>query len=66
LDITPAQLASAWLLHRGDDIFPIPGTRKASRVDENAAAATIKLDPGTLSRINEAAKPGLAEGATLL
>ncbi|NUS61769.1 MAG: aldo/keto reductase, partial [Lysobacter sp.] len=49
---TPAQLALAWLLHRGDDIVPIPGTRKPSRLDENAAAARIQLDAAELQRID--------------
>ncbi|MFT7721353.1 MAG: aldo/keto reductase [Roseateles sp.] len=40
---TPAQLALAWLLAQGDDIVPIPGTRSAARIDENAAAAHITL-----------------------
>ncbi|MGN6184716.1 MAG: aldo/keto reductase [Thermoanaerobaculia bacterium] len=40
---TPAQLALAWLLSQGDDIVPIPGTRKRSRLDENAAAVNIEL-----------------------
>jgi len=40
---TPAQLAIAWLLHRGADIVPIPGSTKAERVEENAAAARITL-----------------------
>ncbi|HSI50136.1 MAG TPA: aldo/keto reductase [Ideonella sp.] len=42
---TPAQLALAWLLDQGDDIVPIPGTRSSTRLDENAAAARITLDP---------------------
>ena len=66
LDITPAQLALAWLLHQGQDIFPIPGTRRAERIDENARAAKIKLDPASLQRINALARPGLAAGATLI
>jgi len=41
---TPAQLALAWLLHQGKDIVPIPGTRRVSRLDENAAATRLKLD----------------------
>ncbi len=41
---TPAQLALAWLLHQGDDIVPIPGTRRIERLDENAAATRISLD----------------------
>ena len=41
LDVTPAQLALAWLLHQADDIVPIPGTRTPSHLDENLAAADI-------------------------
>ena len=48
---TPAQLALAWLLHQGDDIVPIPGTRSAERLDENAGAATVKLSASELERI---------------
>lgn len=48
---TPAQLALAWLLHRGPDIVPIPGTRRISRLDENAGAALIELSDAELSRI---------------
>ena len=66
LNISPAQLALAWLLHQGQDIFPIPGTRSIQRIDENAQAISIELDAATLQRIDEIAKPGLAEGATLL
>jgi aryl-alcohol dehydrogenase-like predicted oxidoreductase len=64
--VTPAQLALAWLLHQGQDVFPIPGTRRAERVDENARAADIHLTPELLGRINELARPGLAAGATLV
>jgi aryl-alcohol dehydrogenase-like predicted oxidoreductase len=66
LDITPAQLALAWLLHQGDDIVPIPGTRKQSRVTENAAAAEIALSSETVDRISVLAAPGLAKGQTLV
>jgi aryl-alcohol dehydrogenase-like predicted oxidoreductase len=66
LEVTPAQLALAWLLHRGPEVIPIPGTRRPERVDENAAAAGILLDEGLLRRIDAIARPGLAEGATLL
>lgn len=66
LGITPAQLALAWLLHQGHDIFPIPGTRRSERVDENAGAATVKLEPAVLRRIGDMAPPGLAVGTTLL
>ncbi len=66
LGITPAQLALAWLLHQGQDVFPIPGTRKPARVDENAAALAVELDADALARIEAIAQPGLAVGATLL
>lgn len=66
LNITPAQLALAWLLHQGQDIFPIPGTRRPERIDENAKASDIRLNDETLKRIDELARPGLANGATLV
>jgi aryl-alcohol dehydrogenase-like predicted oxidoreductase len=66
LGVTPAQLALAWLLHQGQDIVPIPGTRRTERVNENARASEIKLDSATLRRIDELAPPGLAHGATLV
>lgn len=66
LELTPAQLALAWLLHQGEDIFPIPGTRRRERIDENAAALAARLDAATLERIDTLASPGLAQGATLI
>ena len=58
---TPAQLALAWVLHRGDDIVPIPGTSSIKRLEENAAAADIKLSADDLKHI-EAAAPQGAQG----
>ncbi|MET7698697.1 aldo/keto reductase [Streptomyces sp. NPDC005485] len=49
---TPAQTALAWLLTRGDDIAPIPGTRRVTRVEENTAADGIELSPAQLDRLN--------------
>jgi aryl-alcohol dehydrogenase-like predicted oxidoreductase len=66
LKATPAQLALAWLLHQGDDIIPIPGTRKAARIDENVAAIAVTLDRAALQRIDELAPRGLALGETLV
>lgn len=66
LGITPAQLSLAWLLHQGDDIIPIPGTRNKERVTENLQAATVSLSPEIATQIANIAAPGLAEGATLL
>jgi aryl-alcohol dehydrogenase-like predicted oxidoreductase len=50
---TPAQLALAWLLHRGPDVVPIPGTRRTARLDENAGAALIQLTVVEQQRIEE-------------
>ncbi|WP_328847481.1 aldo/keto reductase [Streptomyces sp. NBC_00258] len=49
---TPAQTALAWLLTRGDDIAPIPGTRRVARVEENTAAESVELSAAQLSRLN--------------
>ncbi len=59
---TPAQLALAWLLAQGDDVVPIPGTKKVSRVEENAGAASVHLTPQELSEIDQAFPPGAAAG----
>jgi aryl-alcohol dehydrogenase-like predicted oxidoreductase len=66
LGITPAQLALAWLLHQGNDVVPIPGSRKQERVSENAAAALVKLSADVLKRIDQIAPAGAAKGATLI
>jgi aryl-alcohol dehydrogenase-like predicted oxidoreductase len=52
LDATPAQVALAWLLAQGDDIAPIPGTKRVSRVEENTAADAIELRVEQLERLN--------------
>ena len=52
---TPAQLAIAWLLSRGQDIIPIPGSTRAERVEENAAAASITLSPDELNALDAVA-----------
>jgi aryl-alcohol dehydrogenase-like predicted oxidoreductase len=59
---TPAQLALAWLLYRGDDIVPIPGTTKISRLEENAAAADIELSDADMAHLDEAAPLGAGAG----
>jgi aryl-alcohol dehydrogenase-like predicted oxidoreductase len=53
LDATSAQIALAWLLAQGDDIAPIPGTKRVSRVEENTAADTIQLSSEQLQRLND-------------
>ena len=50
---TPAQLALAWLLHRGPHIVPIPGTRSIARLEENAAATTIALTNAEVRKVGE-------------
>ncbi|WP_342315490.1 aldo/keto reductase [Lysobacter sp. FW306-1B-D06B] len=52
-ECTPAQLALAWLLHRGPDIVPIPGTRRVTRLDENAAATRIDLTLAEQRRLDD-------------
>ncbi|MCB1049270.1 MAG: aldo/keto reductase [Acidobacteria bacterium] len=66
LDITPAQLALAWILHQYGPIVPIPGTRSINRLKENAAAVQVHLDGSVLAQLEHLAKPGLASGQTLL
>ncbi|MGX6447730.1 aldo/keto reductase [Patulibacter sp. S7RM1-6] len=56
--ITAAQLALAWLLSRGDDVVPIPGTRSAARVAENVAAAEVELTDADRARIAEIVPDG--------
>ena len=59
---TPAQLAIAWVLARGEHIIPIPGTTKVSRLEEDAAAVDIQLTPEELEAIEEIAPKGVAVG----
>jgi aryl-alcohol dehydrogenase-like predicted oxidoreductase len=60
--ITPSQLALAWVLAQGDDIVPIPGTKRRKYLEENVAAADVKLSKSDLERIEEAAPKGFAVG----
>lgn len=66
LAITPAQLALAWLLHQGDDIVPIPGSRNPDHIDSNIEAVDVRLSSDVLERIEEVAPADLAVGAALL
>jgi aryl-alcohol dehydrogenase-like predicted oxidoreductase len=61
--VTPAQLALAWLLHRGRDIVPIPGTKHRARLEENVAAADIALTEEEVTRLDSAVPVGAASGA---
>jgi aryl-alcohol dehydrogenase-like predicted oxidoreductase len=58
----PGQIALAWLLHKGDDIVPIPGTKRRSYLEENVAAEAVRLDPADMSAIDEALGPGKIAG----
>lgn len=53
--VTPGQLALAWLLAQGDDVVPIPGTKRIDRLEENTAAADISLSPADLDRLEATA-----------
>jgi aryl-alcohol dehydrogenase-like predicted oxidoreductase len=67
---TPAQVALAWLLHKGDDpsagsglsIIPIPGTKRRSFLEENVAAASLALGTGEMARLDAALAPGAVAG----
>jgi aryl-alcohol dehydrogenase-like predicted oxidoreductase len=61
-DVTPSQLALAWVLHRGDDIVPIPGTKRVRFLEENVRALDVKLSDDELRRIDEVAPKGIAAG----
>ncbi|MDQ3240011.1 MAG: aldo/keto reductase [Actinomycetota bacterium] len=60
--VTPGQLALAWVLHQGEDIVPIPGTKRRSYLEENVATTELELSPDELERIDEAAPSGAASG----
>jgi aryl-alcohol dehydrogenase-like predicted oxidoreductase len=53
-DVTPAQLALAWVLSRGDDVVPIPGTKRRRYLEENAGAGEVELTDDDVQRIEEA------------
>jgi len=59
---SPSQLAIAWLLAQGDDIVPIPGTKRRKYLEENAGAVNVALTKDDLARIDEAAPRGVTAG----
>jgi aryl-alcohol dehydrogenase-like predicted oxidoreductase len=59
---TPAQVALAWLLAKGEDIIPIPGTKRRSRLEENLAASEVRLADDEIARLEAAFPPGAAAG----
>jgi len=52
--VTPGQIALAWLLHKGADIVPIPGSKQRGHLEENVAAADVRLDPHDMNSLDEA------------
>jgi len=62
IGVTTAQLALAWVLGQGDDVIPIPGTKRVRYLEENARAADIVLTPPQLARIEAAAPRGAVAG----
>jgi aryl-alcohol dehydrogenase-like predicted oxidoreductase len=60
--VTPAQLALAWVLSRGEDVVPIPGTKRRTYLEQNAAAAEVTLSDKELARLDEAFPRGAAAG----
>jgi aryl-alcohol dehydrogenase-like predicted oxidoreductase len=59
---TPAQLALAWVLAQGEDVVPIPGTKRRKYLEENARAVEIEITPDEMREIEEIARPGAAAG----
>ena len=59
---TPGQVALAWLLHKGEDIVPIPGTKRRRYLEENVAAAALALDADEIERLDAALPPGATAG----
>jgi len=61
-DATPAQIALVWLLHKGDDIVPIPGTKRRKYLEENVGAASIALSADDMTRLDDALRPEAIAG----
>lgn len=61
-NVKPGQIALAWLLHKGQDIVPIPGTKRRKYLEENLAAETIQLDLSQMKALDDALAPGKVSG----
>ncbi len=59
---TPGQIALAWLLHKGEDFVPIPGTKRIRYLEENVGAAGVKLSPADMQQLDEALRPEAVAG----
>jgi aryl-alcohol dehydrogenase-like predicted oxidoreductase len=62
LGVKPGQVAIAWLLHKGPDIVPIPGTKRVKYLEENVAAASVALDAAQMQALDEALAPEKISG----
>jgi aryl-alcohol dehydrogenase-like predicted oxidoreductase len=62
-NVTPSQLALAWLLHKGDDMVPIPGTKRRNYLEENIGAASLHLDAAEMEQLDAAMPPDSVSGA---
>ena len=60
--VTPAQLALAWVLSRGEEVVPIPGTKRRTYLEENAGASEVELTDDELAKIEEAFPKGATAG----
>ena len=60
--VTASQLALAWVLAQGEDIVPIPGTKRRTYLEENVAALNVKLTADDLREIDEVVPQGVAAG----
>jgi aryl-alcohol dehydrogenase-like predicted oxidoreductase len=60
--VKPGQIALAWVLHKGEDIVPIPGTKRRKYLEENVAAASIQLDLAQVQALDDALAPGKISG----
>ncbi|EYF01843.1 aldo/keto reductase [Chondromyces apiculatus] len=59
---TPGQIALAWLLHKGEDMVPIPGTKRRRYLEENLGAATLQLSAGDMKALDDALRPEAVAG----
>ena len=59
---TPAQVALAWLLHKGEDIVPIPGTKRRRYLEENVGGASLALAPAEVAQLDRALSPEVVAG----
>ena len=60
--VKPGQIALVWLLQKGDDIVPIPGTKQKRYLEKNVATETVQLDPAQMNALADALAPGKVSG----